>query len=281
MVSKVVIPVAGRGTRLLPLTAAVPKALLPLVDAAGRVRCVLHWVLAEAASAGLRQAAIVVSPGQQEMLDRYIDAARRAGAADLPDDIHYIRQPEPRGFGDAVLRAAPFAEDDAAGFLLLLGDHVHQAAPGAPPCAAQVVEAFAKCGGAAMVGMQVVGPEQLARVGVAGGEPLEGGVYRCTDLIEKPDLATARQRLRTPGLPADHFLAHGGIYAFSPEIFDCLRRLRADEGRPAAETQLTDAQRTLLGRRPGDYHLLPLAGRAWDTGTPAGYAATFAALAAG
>jgi UTP--glucose-1-phosphate uridylyltransferase len=279
MLKKAIIPVAGRATRLLPLTSAVPKALLPLVDAAGRVRCVLHWILAEAAAAGIDQAAVIVSPGQQEALERYFAAAREAGWDDLPDEIAYVLQPRPEGFGDAVARAADFLAGEER-FVLLLGDHVYAAADGERGCVAQVAEAFEARGGSAMVGMQVVGPAELPLVGTARGEPVEGRVYRCTELMEKPEATVARERLATPGLGEDEFLAHCGIYAFTPEIFECLAALEAEGTRGGGEVELTDAQRLLLERHPQDYYLLRIAGRAYDTGTPAGYAATFLRLSA-
>jgi UTP-glucose-1-phosphate uridylyltransferase len=143
-----------------------------------------------------------------------------------------------------------------------------------------------------MVGMQPVPAEELPRVGVGRGEPLdaardrpldaardrplEGQVYRCTAIVEKPTEAQARAELVTPGLPDGAFLAHAGIYAFSPRILECLSELRVRGG--DGELQLTDAQRMLLAGRPDDCYLLRIAGRAHDTGTPDGYAATFAAV---
>ena len=279
MIETAVIPVAGLGTRLVPVTSIVPKAAFPLVDASGRVRCVLHWILAEAVAAGVRRAVVVVSPGQRELLERYFAAAGEPGPAELPGEIAYVEQPTPEGFGDAVLLARPAVGE--APMLLLLGDHVRVPFPGAAPCAAEVSAAFAERGGAAMVGMQPVGPEELQRVGVARGEPLGGGVYRCTDFIEKPDADTARRRLRTPGLPPERFLAHAGVYAFGSGLMDCLAELKASSGRSAGELQLADAQRMLLDRRPDDYRLLRIAGRALDTGTPEGFARTVEAFRKG
>jgi len=284
VIEKALIPVAGLGTRLRPVTAVLPKAMFPLVDPRGRLRTVVHLILAEAAASGIRQAAVIVSPGQQEVIERYLDAARALAAQDagevgLPEEIEYIVQPEPEGFGEAVLRGREFA-GSAEAFMLLLGDHVHVEDAGCPPCAGQVADAFGRRGGAAMVGMQTVGAEELSLVGAAGGEPIGQRLYRCTDFVEKPDLATARRRLTTPGLPADTFLAHCGIYIFTPEIFDCLAELAAAGPGEGQEVQLADAQSMLLGRHRAEYYLLRIAGRALDTGTPEGYAAAQAALVA-
>jgi len=279
MINKALIPIAGLGTRMGPICSAVPKAMLPLADRQGRLRPVVHIIIAEALAAGIAQVGLVVSPDQLGTLKRYFHAARQAGQTGLPERIEYIVQPTPAGFGDAVARGADFIGPDEPAFMLLLGDHVYLAAAGREPCAAQVAEAFDARGAAAMVGMQTVGLEELQRVGAAGGEPIGPGLYRCTDFIEKPDPAIARKRLRTPGLGTDEFLAHCGIYIFTAEIFECLAELDA-AGRPAGEElQLADAQAMLLERRHKNYYLFRIAGRAYDTGTPAGYAAAQAAMA--
>ena len=353
-IRKAVIPIAGAGTRLAPLTHVVPKALFPLVDAQDRCRPVLHWIAAQAAAAGVTDLAIVLSPAQLPMVRAYLDslgaAAGRsakpsrlarvltAAAPPLPRRIELLVQDRPAGFGDAVLQAQAFVGKER--FLLLLGDHVYL--PQGPSCPQQVAAAFARCGGAAMIGVQPVSADDLPRVGVAAGEPLAatnskcpppragatlaagatlkrseaklGGVppcdapavYRCRAFIEKPTLAQARRTLLTPGLPPGKYLAHCGIYAFTDEIFDCLRALAARSGRPQArsidvppqarstagrlqarstvggsrraqspapaELELAAAQSLLLHRHGQDYYLCRIAGTALDTGTPATYA---------
>jgi UTP--glucose-1-phosphate uridylyltransferase len=273
-IRKALIPIAGLGTRMGPLARAVPKAMFPLVDGRGRIRPVAHWICAEAAAAGISQVALIVSPGHLETIREYF-AAVASEAAELPQEIACIPA-EPLGFGYAVLQGEKFVGGEP--FAVFLGDHVHLADAGSPPCAAQVAETFEKWPGAAMIGMQAVGPEELPHVGVAAGVPLGQRVYRCTALAEKPDLATARARLATPNLGQDRFLAHCGIYAFAREVFDCLKAVRA--GCPKrGELQLADAQAMLLARRSQDYYLIQIAGRAYDTGTPLGYAAAQAAFA--
>ncbi|MHC4982430.1 MAG: sugar phosphate nucleotidyltransferase [Planctomycetota bacterium] len=284
MVTKAIIPVAGLGTRLMPVTSVVPKSMLPLVDSRGRIRTVLHHILTEASAAGVRAAGLVVSRRRKQMIEDYLAAARAEGGDELPREIEYIYQDKPEGFGDAVLRGAEFVGSDEA-FVLMLGDHVHVAEAGSPPCAVQVASAFESFSGAAMVGMQDVARQALAGVGVARGESIPscraetagGRVYLCADLVEKPDLETARRRLLTPGLPKGRFLAHCGIYIFARAIFDCLEEISSGRG-SRGEIELADAQELLLKRHPRDYRLLKTAGRSYDVGTPAGYAAAFRRL---
>jgi UTP-glucose-1-phosphate uridylyltransferase len=124
-----------------------------------------------------------------------------------------------------------------------------------------------------MVGVQPVEADELSRVGTCRGESVGSGVYRCTDFVEKPDPATAQARLTTPDLPAGRFLAHCGIYAFSPAIFEHLA------ARPSGgERELAHAQSLLLRANPGRYFLRWIDGTAYDTGTPANLAKAFAAL---
>ena len=124
---------------------------------------------------------------------------------------------------------------------------------------------------------QRVGEDQLSLVGVAAGEPLGDGIYRCTAFVEKPDSATAARELRTPGLPEGEYLAHCGSFVFAPEIFACLSEL-ASSTKPGAELELADAQSLLLGRTGGDYLLCESPVRVYDVGTPEGYAEAFQAF---
>ena len=276
IISKAVIPIAGQGTRMGPICKAVPKAMFPLVDSRGRLRPAVHHICMEASAAGIDRVALIVSPLTIDLLHRYFTGASKLSAVELPVNIDFITQPSPRGLGDALMHARDFVGSDP--FLLLLGDHLYVSDDRSRPCAAQVVEAFAERRGAAMVGMQVVGPERLASVGVARGRLVKDNVYVCGELIEKPDLAAARQRLLSPDLGEDRFLAHGGIYLFTPEIFDCLRELTAAYRPAGEELQLTDAQAILRRRHPEDYFLVRIAGRCFDAGTPEGYAAACAAI---
>ncbi|MFB3893523.1 MAG: sugar phosphate nucleotidyltransferase [Phycisphaerae bacterium] len=286
MIRKALIPIAGLGTRMGVLARAVPKAMFPLVGADGRIRPVVQCIIDEAMSAGVEQVGLIVSPAQVELLRTYFDALAAEDSGRVRRAAEFIVQPSPEGFGEAVARGAKFAGDEP--FMLLLGDHVYKAAHDAKPCAAQVADAFAWQGGAAMIGMQTVGPEELPKVGTAGGEPIgpetacvgnESRIYVCRRFIEKPSIETARHELRTPGLGEDQYLAHCGIYVLTSEIFDCLRELSARPRPAGKEIQLADAQSMLLARHPNNYYLYRIDGRAYDTGTPGGYLATQKAIA--
>lgn len=277
-IRKALIPTAGLATRMGPIGRAVPKAMLPLVDAAGRVRPVLHHVVAEARAGGAAEVGLIVAPWQEAMVRRYVDAACAAGD-DAFEGVELLVQDEPLGFGHAVAVGADFVGAEC--FLLLLGDHVYFPEADAPPCGAQVAAAFAESGGAAAIGMKTVDAAELARVGVAAGERLGGRLYRCTALMEKPTPQVAARRLVTPGLPPGCFLGHLGIYAFTAEIFDCIAEVSRRPRRPGQEIELTDAEALLRRRHPAETYLLWAAGVSVDVGRPAGYAEAFDRIRSG
>jgi UTP--glucose-1-phosphate uridylyltransferase len=275
-VRKALIPIAGKATRMMPISSVVPKAMLPLVNAANQIQCVLHVICEQATAAGIEHVGIVLSPQQIDMVGRYFDAVRKGGFGKLPARIEYITQDKPQGFGDAVLQARDFIGPEP--FMLLLGDHIHIHDAGQPPCTAQVAQAFDGCNPAAMIGVQAVSKEELHKVGVAAGIRVKPHLYRCARFMEKPDLATARLELTTDGMPEDTFLAHSGIYVFSPEIFDCLSEIRTIAQKTGKEAELADAQVELLRKHPREYFLCKIEGRAYDIGTPEGYARAQAAF---
>jgi len=277
MISKALIPIAGTGTRMAPVTHAMPKAMLPLPAGPSSMLPVLHWILAEVAAAGVGEAMLICSAGQVDIVQRYLEVASSAGLPKLPGKIHMELQTRPAGFGDAVATGKEFVGSEP--FLLMLGDHVYIPAQGADPCASQVLQAFESNDAVATVGVQSVCTEQLAQVGVPKGQPLKDGLYKCEDFLEKPDKAAAERRLHTPGLSSGHFLGHCGIYVFDPEIFRCLTELATEAARNACELQLADAQSLLLTEHPEQYFLREIKGRAYDTGTPAEYVKAVAAFA--
>lgn len=283
MIDTAIIPVAGKGTRMAPATRALPKALFPLIMPDGQVRVVADLIARQALQAGCGRIVFVTSAGQEPLLRQYFDAD-----ADLAGRVEYVPDVPPWGFGYAVWAARQKCRGNV---MVMLGDHIHLAgksgtqnsmvSPFSPmvspfSVAAQVAEAFAGRDCAAMIGVQVVPEGELRFVGACGGEPLGEGLFRCRAIIEKPTPAQAAERLRTPGLPPGRYLAHAGIYVFTPEIFDCLDELVA--ARTTGEVGLTDAQQLLLARHGQDYLLRLIQGSVHDTGNPQGYLDTQAAL---
>ena len=132
---KAVIPAAGLGTRFLPLTKEQPKEMLPVVD-----RPALHWVVEEAVQAGATDL-LIITGREKRAIEDYFDSSYKfahllpksnnaEGLRELEKisqmaDIHFIRQREPRGLGDAILRAEKHVGDEP--FLVILGDTINVA----------------------------------------------------------------------------------------------------------------------------------------------------------
>jgi UTP--glucose-1-phosphate uridylyltransferase len=255
-----VIPAAGRGTRLLPVTKAVPKELLPL----GTVPA-LQLVLEECARAGMEVLVFVVSP-DKEALRRYLTPSRPRpeGPADLVRletlierfDIRFVTQPRPLGLGHAVWTAAEAVPDER--FAVVLPDELY-------PRAGEGLDALLDQDGEAVLLLSEVGLAEVARYGVAAGEQM-GDRLVVRTLVEKPDPAHAPSRL-----------AVFGRYVFGRSLFAALEGLPPGRG---GEVQLTDAVARLMAsgqpvrgviRRP--FRL--------DVGDAAGYRAALEAWLAG
>ena len=258
-VHDVLVPAAGLGTRMLPATRAVPKELLPLVD-----RPIIQYGVEEAARAGIRRVVLVTSPGNT------LSAAHFAPAPDLeaelaargkPEllavvrelaalaDVTTVHQPAPRGLGHAVLCGRDAVGD--APFAVMLPDDVIDADP---PALRQMLDVFAATGDPVLL-VERVPHSAVSRYGIIAAEPVRDGVFRVTDLVEKP----------APGdAPSD--LAIIGRYLLTPDVFPALEATEAGAG---GEIQLTDALRRLLDRRP--IYACRLAGTRLDAGNRLGY----------
>jgi UTP--glucose-1-phosphate uridylyltransferase len=258
-VRTVLVPAAGLGTRMLPATKAIPKELLTLVD-----RPIIQYGVEEAVQSGIRRVVLVTNPGNTLTAAHFapapaLEAALDAGGkADLLADVRTltsladvttVHQPEPLGLGHAVLCGR-----DAVGnapFAALLPDDIIDAEP---PALGQMLDVFAECGGPVLL-VERVPRDAVDRYGIIDAEPVGDGVFRVTDLVEKPAVADA---------PSD--LAIIGRYVLTPDIFDTLEATKRGAG---GEIQLTDGLRRLLRNRP--IYACALRGTRLDAGNRAGF----------
>lgn len=291
-ITKAIVPAAGLDTRLMPASLAMPKAMFPIVGPDGRVRPVGHMLIREAVAAGIEQIAVIVSPGGEHAFERYFrehrgtprgEAVPSARAdleelAELAGRITYVTQPRPEGFGDAVRCARQFAGGEPV--LVMLSDHLYLADPGAPSPTAQVLGCFADLQAASVIGVGVTPVDQLHSHGVVVADPTSDGLLVVREIVEKPAIQTARDRLTTPGLPTDHYLTHFGLYCFASVIFDALDGLATDASRGSEELQLTEAQQRLV-EQGGATYAVAIRGRSLDMGNPADLVRCQVEIAAG
>jgi UTP--glucose-1-phosphate uridylyltransferase len=235
-VKKAVIPAAGFGTRFLPITKAQPKEMLPVVD-----KPVIQYVVEEAVLSGIEDILIITGRNKraiEDHFDRCFELESKFGhntdntyyeslttLSELPD-IHYIRQKEQRGLGDAVLHAERHCDGDP--FAVLLGDTICISPRGEPPCTRQMIDAFVRYQ-KPIIAVEPVPQEKIRDYGIIDAREIEEGVYIIRDIVEKPSPATAPSNLGAIGR-----------YILTPEIFSFLRDVKPGYG---GEIQLTDALR--------------------------------------
>lgn len=267
-VRKVVFPVAGLGTRMLPATKVLPKEMLPVVD-----RPIIQYALEEAAAAGAEQFIFVTGRGKTIMEDHFdrafelFDTLTRKGKAKelaaleagvpTAGEVVYTRQQEPKGLGHAVWCARHLVGDEP--FAVMLVDDLIDAEV---PCLAQMVEAQRSTGGNMLAVMEVP-QEHTSRYGVIDPGATDGRLTEVKGMVEKPAPEVAPSRL-----------AVIGRYLLMPEIFAILDRQKPGAG---GEIQLTDAMAALIGRQP--FHGYRFAGERFDCGDKLGYLEAIVAMA--
>jgi UTP--glucose-1-phosphate uridylyltransferase len=230
-VRKVVLPAAGLGTRLRPLTSALPKEMLPV----GR-RLVIQHVLEESDAAGLDQLLAVISRRKLALLDALEPEDGALDEIQMPRRLVYtVFQRSQAGLGHAILHAEGFASGES--FAVALPDTLITG--GAEPVLARLVRAHQEAGAAVTLAVEEVAPERACRYGIlAPAEPDRsvgpGETFRVSDVVEKPAPGTEPSRL-----------AISARYVFSPAIFPALRRLRLGAN---GELPLTDAIRDLASQ---------------------------------
>jgi UTP--glucose-1-phosphate uridylyltransferase len=292
-VRKAVITAAGRGTRQYPASSAVQKEMFPLVDRDGLTKPIIQIIGEEAIDSGIEELCIITQPGEESQYREYfkrldddmVKSFRGKDWAILESEklaafgerLHFAEQRTPEGFGHAVYQAKKFVGDDP--FLLLLGDHVY-VSDIKERCARQLLRVHEQHNLDASTGVQPTVERLLHLFGTIKGEPVDAahGVYRAKLIVEKPTVAFARENLVTPGLPAGNYLAHFGMWAFSPRIFDSLEYLIKNDIREKGEFQLTAAQEHLR-QHTDKYWAVVTQGQRYDTGIPYGLMETQLALA--
>jgi UTP--glucose-1-phosphate uridylyltransferase len=256
-----VFPVAGRGTRFLPITKASPKEMLPIVD-----KPLIQYAVDEALSAGADTLVFITGSSKRAIEDHFdadpeLEAVLQAqGKQELLDALHgilptwascvYIRQPAPLGLGHAVLCARPVVGD--APFMVHLADDLIDAPV---PCLKQMVAVHATYGGS-VLGVQNVPRQDTDKYGIVTLESMVAPrVGKMSHIVEKPKPDKAASTL-----------AVVGRYLLSASIFDDLARIGKGAG---GEIQLTDGIARLMEREP--VYAFEFEGKRYDCGSKLGY----------
>lgn len=246
MLRKVVIPAAGLGSRLLPATKEQPKEMLPvfsrLANGDTGVKPLLQMIFEQLYNAGFREFCFIVGRGKRAIEDhftpdpKFLNLLKGAGKIDLTTDLEsfylklanssiiWVNQPEPKGFGDAVLLAQPFVRDELclvhAGDTFIISendDHLRS-----------LTETNERFNADAIFLVQEV--ENPRQYGVIEVKEVEEGIYRVKKAVEKPEKPPTN-------------LAIMPVYIFHPTIFNALQETLPGRG---GEIQLTDAIQKMI-----------------------------------
>jgi UTP--glucose-1-phosphate uridylyltransferase len=263
MIRKAVIPAAGLGTRFLPVTKSMPKEMLPIID-----KPIIQFAVEEAIISGIEDIIIITGRGKRAIED-YFDTSpelenhlfqnkkyellREVKDVSSLVDIHYIRQKEPKGLGDAVLKAEKHVGDEP--FAVLLGDDIIK---GNTPCIKQLMDVYQKyeSSSAVIAVEEVKDVSKYGIIKIKGKEiDLDKSVYCIEDIIEKPSLEEAPSNIGTIGR-----------YILTPEIFPCIKKTPLGKGN---EIQLTDAIKMLIEKE--NVYAYAFRGKRYDAGDKLGY----------
>lgn len=253
-IRKVVIPVAGWGTRSLPVTKNIPKEMLPIYN-----KPVIQYVVEEAQRAHIKVVIFVTNRDKNVIEDHFDhnlqleDVLERAGKLDKLEEVRRVaemvnilsvRQKRQLGLGHAVMCARELVGDEP--FAVMVGDDLmFSGVPGI----GQLIE-VAMAEKMPVIGVMEVPWEKVSRYGIIDGEEVAPGVYRVRDMVEKPKREEAPSRM-----------AIVGRYVLTPDIFDYLEKVKPGHG---GEIQLTDALQAMAKER--GMMAVRMAGMRFDAG---------------
>ncbi len=259
MVRKAIIPAAGFGTRFLPITKAIPKEMLPIVD-----KPLIQYGIEEIIFSGINQILVITSRYKNSIED-YFDlnpelemVLKEKNKKELLEEVRkvanlakitYVRQKEMLGLGHAVQMAEDFVGDEP--FAVLLPDDIIDASK---PCLKQLIEVYAEYS-CSVVALEKVDEEGTRKYGIIKPKQISDRVFQIEDVIEKPGPERAYSDL-----------AVIGRYVFEPTLFLGLRKTAPDK---KGEIQLTDAFGLLCKSRP--VYGLIFEGTRYDAGDKLGF----------
>ena len=239
MIKKAVIPAAGLGIRFLPVTKAQPKEMLPIID-----KPTIQYVVEEAVDSGIEDILIIIGKGKRAIEDHFdrnlelelllenkntinlYNDIRRIG--DMAN-IHFIRQKEINGLGDAISYARQHIGEEP--FAVLLGDTLIDSVI---PVTQQLIDIYEQYR-QSVVAIEPVSKEKVDRYGIISGDKISDKIWQVSKIVEKP------KTVRSPSN-----LAIAGRYILTPDIFKAIEQTRPNEFN---NKELTDALNILISRQ--------------------------------
>lgn len=220
-VTKAVIPAAGLGTRFLPITKAVPKPMLPVVD-----KPTIQYIVEELTAVGIDDIIIVISGGsdviekhftkdlglEERLLSdgktKLLEIARKTSSY----NIRFVVQPKANGLAGAILCAEPFVKNEP--FALLLGDELLYSETVEKSCIKKLCDVYEKTGKTVLSGMEVFG-DDVSKYGNIGFSEEKDGIMQVTQILEKPSVNEALSNY-----------AVIGRYVISGEVMEIVKTLK-------------------------------------------------------
>ncbi|APR66817.1 MAG: UTP--glucose-1-phosphate uridylyltransferase GalU [Thalassolituus sp.] len=262
MIRKCLFPVAGYGTRFLPATKAMPKEMLPIVN-----KPLVQYGVEEAAAAGLNRIGFITGRGKRSIADHFdisYELEREiagSGKEELLTSIRKLidenefafkRQNHMKGLGHAILSGRYLMGDEP--FAVVLADDLCVVDEGEEGVLAQMVKLYKqfRC---SIVAIQEVPEDEVHKYGVIAGEYMKDGLYRVTDMVEKPAKEDAPSNL-----------AIIGRYILTPDIFELIENTKPGKN---GEVQITDA--LLKQAQDGCVLAYKFKGRRFDCGSIDGF----------
>jgi UTP--glucose-1-phosphate uridylyltransferase len=250
---KAVIPAAGLGTRFLPITKAQPKEMLPVYN-----KPTIQYVVEEIIHSGIDDILIITGKNKRAIEDHFDRSfelemslknnQKEAFLREVEElssvDIHYIRQKEQKGLGDAIYAARKYVGDSP--FAVLLGDTITL---DSTPCTRQMIDVFKKVD-APIIAVEKIPREKTGSYGIISYKKKDEDLFLIDDLMEKPGPDVA---------PSEYGII--GRYILPPDIFGFLEKTKPDK---RGEIQLTDALHLL--NETGPMYAYEFTGRRYDIG---------------
>ncbi|MEK7131649.1 MAG: UTP--glucose-1-phosphate uridylyltransferase [Patescibacteria group bacterium] len=259
-IRKLVIPVAGLGTRFLPATKAQPKEMLPIVD-----KPIIQYVVEDAVKSGITDIIMVTGPSKRAVEDHFspnyelVNLLKKQGKEDVAEEVKkiselanfiFIRQKGPYGNGTPVLCAKDVVGNEP--FAVMWGDEFFYAPE--KPQLKQLMEVYEKYGEPVLTAYEV-DDKGTEKHGIIDALEVEDDIFNVKNIVEKPGPKKAPSRL-----------ASLGGFIFTPDIFEALENTELGKG---GELWLVDAIFKLLAKRPVYAKLIK--GTYYDTGSKLGY----------